>query len=773
MIRGDADGVVQRLSAALDGGSLTAQALDHARVLETLGEQYHRLSDIGEAKRRWDEALLIRQRTFGDSSAEAAVGYAYRTRYHSYMAASQHDHQELALHVGGRAKHLLRTQEGSIEAFERVLILREYGYAFKVAAMAGTMDGHVRLLRTRSYFHEALRTAIAAQDTIWIAQVLHDIGNTFTDEAGWAGLPVPKSVIVDSAHTCYQRSIALMTAAGFGTSEAVMMDHYTTALLYRYAYGADSIRNSLAAFDRALRTMLQHVGQPATIDPLHYDPRITNPAQMVELLHQRAELQQRWLDLRTELQQLNDAIRSIEAAVPYWEQILREYKSSDLEKVTSSYSHFPFRLGSKLFLQRYLHNKDRDDLYTALIWSERNRNALLQRKRIRVGLEPITMDAPALDQSRIVAPVGTVVIAFNHPSYGNVFVIDENGLSVTALPEIPMDPDNSSGQFKEFAVADHAWTPERYAQEGYRWYKHLLEPVLEHRGARNIVIVPYGSLALLPFEALCTSPAASQWNDVVFLGRTHTVRYARSVAEALNTTAPCTRNGAFFATAKTDSLADLPFARSLIDQLHASHKSSLLDTDLDKAALVGAFHSPGILHFATHGVNPATPDAAPFLLLADGPWLSTSLHDKEIHRTLAVLSTCSSGSGRNFQGEGVMSIAHAFLNAGTTSVLHTLWPVDDRATSEILRTFYEGLDDGLPASEALQQAKMDFMKRHADDGLAAPFYWSGIILSGTDVRLEPEHGRKWWFAIGAALILGGGGYIFSKRRKRSRDLAAN
>ncbi len=771
MMLGDAQGVIQRLSNTLFSASLKEQPLQHARVLELLGEQYHRLSDIGEAKRSWDEALLLRQQAFGDSSIEAAVGYAYGTRYHNYMAASQHDHQALALQVAACAKHLLRRGKGSIEPYERILILREYGYAFKVAAMAGTMDGHVRLLRTRSYYHEALRAAITARDTIWIAQVLHDIGNTFTDEVGWSDLPVSKSVIADSAHICYQRSIELMTAAGFGTSEAVMMDHYTTALLYRYAYGPDSCRASIAAFDKALRTMLQHVGQPPTIDPLHYDVRITNPAQMVELLYQRAETQQRWIDPRTEVQQLNDAIRSIKAAVPYWEQILREYKSSDLEKVTGSYSHFPFRLGSKLFIQRHLLTGDRDDLYTSFQWSERNRNVLLQRKSIHVGLDPTAMNVPELEPSRIVAPAGTVVIAFSHPE--NVFVIDENGLSVIALPEIPLDPDNSTGKFKEFAIAEHAWTPDSYAREGFKWYKHLLAPVLEYRKARNIVIIPYGSLALLPFESLCTSPSATQWGNVAFLGQKHTVRYARSVEEALSPAAQCTRTDAFFATAEVDSLADLPFARTLIDQLHASHNGSVLDNHLDRPDLIEAFNSSGLLHIATHGVNPAVPDAAPFLLLADGPWSSTSLHDKEIRRTLAVLSTCSSGSGRNYQGEGVMSIAHAFLGAGTKSVVHTLWPVDDRATSEILRAFYECLDDGLLASEALHRAKMEFIQRHGDDGLAAPFYWSGIVLSGTDVRLEPEQEPTWWYAIGAALAFGGGGYMFSRRRKRSRDLAAN
>ena len=117
-----------------------------------------------------------------------------------------------------------------------------------------------------------------------------------------------------------------------------------------------------------------------------------------------------------------------------------------------------------------------------------------------------------------------------------------------------------------------------------------------------------------------------------------------------------------------------------------------------------------------------------------------------------------------------MSIAHAFLGAGTKAVVHTLWPVDDRATSEILGDFYKGLEEDLPASEALGRAKTDFIARHTDDGLADPFYWSGIVLTGTDVRMVPMRNSTWWYALGALPVLAGG-YMFSKRRRRSRALA--
>ncbi len=768
MIHGETESVISWLEKDL--ARPAADPLSRARSLELLGEQYHRLSDIGEAKKYWDDALLLRQLTFGDSSAEAAVGHAYQARYHSYMASPQADHIRLAHVESARAKHLTRSRKGRIAPTEGVMILREYAYACKVWEMDRGLDNHARLVTTRSLYREALRAAMAAHDTIWIAQVTHDIGNTFTDEAGRHDSPVPTQETVDSALLCYHRSIALMNAAGFGTSEAVMMDHFTTALLYKAAYGPDSCSGAIAAYDRALRTMLQHVGHPPDVDPLIYDAHITNPAQMVELFYLRALSLRLRDDVYPEDNYVDGAIRTLEAAVPYWEHLLRDYRSRDIEKVVGSYGHYPFMPGSEMYLRRYIRKGDAEDLHRSLIWSERNRGASLQRKRLLAGLPINAGNDPSLAPSGLIALKGSVIIAFNHSGFKAAFVVDEKGLSVTELGELPADLNRTTGRFDAFTVGQPGSTPERYAADSYAWYARLLKPVLDNRQVREIVIVPYGSLALLPFEALSTSPAAEQWSEVAFLGKQYTVRYARSVAEALMPHAICSAENAFIATVGADTLADMPFAKALTAEMHTDFNASTRNTDLSGEELVGALASPGLIHLATHGVNPATPDAVPFLLLSDGAWPATSLRDELSHRTLAVLSTCSSGSGRNYQGEGVMSIAYALLGAGTKSVVHTLWPVDDRSTNEILGDFYKGLAKGLPASEALGQAKTAFIARHTDDGLADPFYWSGIVITGTDVRMEPVRNNPWWYAVGALPILAGG-YMFFKRRRRSRALA--
>jgi CHAT domain-containing protein len=70
----------------------------------------------------------------------------------------------------------------------------------------------------------------------------------------------------------------------------------------------------------------------------------------------------------------------------------------------------------------------------------------------------------------------------------------------------------------------------------------------------------------------------------------------------------------------------------------------------------------------------------------------------------------------------------AFLHAGAGSVLASLWPVDDRATAQLMERFHRGLASGESEVAALAQAQRAALR---DARTAHPFYWAGFSLSGT------------------------------------------
>ncbi len=146
---------------------------------------------------------------------------------------------------------------------------------------------------------------------------------------------------------------------------------------------------------------------------------------------------------------------------------------------------------------------------------------------------------------------------------------------------------------------------------------------------------------------------------------------------------------------------------------------------------------PDIVHIATHGfvdtdrpeltgislsIDPAAAAAAPsFIGLRD-------IYLLDLSARLVVLSACETALGRELKSEGLVGLTRAFLYAGARQVIASLWQVQDRSTSELMRRLYGGyLGDGLDAAEALRAAKQEV---RANPRWRHPYYWSGFVLQG-------------------------------------------
>ena len=78
-----------------------------------------------------------------------------------------------------------------------------------------------------------------------------------------------------------------------------------------------------------------------------------------------------------------------------------------------------------------------------------------------------------------------------------------------------------------------------------------------------------------------------------------------------------------------------------------------------------------------------------------------------LNSELVVLSSCRSGLGRIDAAEGIIGMQKAFFEAGSKSVVVTLWDVNDKYTSYFMKEFYEQLASGKSKSEALQATKLE------------------------------------------------------------------
>lgn len=136
----------------------------------------------------------------------------------------------------------------------------------------------------------------------------------------------------------------------------------------------------------------------------------------------------------------------------------------------------------------------------------------------------------------------------------------------------------------------------------------------------------------------------------------------------------------------------------------------------------------GVIHFATHAVvNPESPENS-FVALADGVLTAGDLyrHDPGIRTRLVVLSACETALGGE-HADSVIGLANAFLIAGASSVVASLWRVSDEATVELMQTFYQHLIEKKPVNAALRAAQLRLIKRGR---FAHPYYWAAFRATG-------------------------------------------
>jgi CHAT domain-containing protein len=144
-----------------------------------------------------------------------------------------------------------------------------------------------------------------------------------------------------------------------------------------------------------------------------------------------------------------------------------------------------------------------------------------------------------------------------------------------------------------------------------------------------------------------------------------------------------------------------------------------------------------IVHFATHGlINNKHPELSGVVLsLVDqkgqeqnGFLRLYDLYNLKLSADLVVLSACQTALGKEIKGEGLVGLTRGFMYAGAPRVVASLWQIDDRASAEFMKRFYEGLlGEKLRPAAALRAAQVSMQ---TDKRWNAPHYWAAFTLQG-------------------------------------------
>jgi CHAT domain-containing protein len=147
---------------------------------------------------------------------------------------------------------------------------------------------------------------------------------------------------------------------------------------------------------------------------------------------------------------------------------------------------------------------------------------------------------------------------------------------------------------------------------------------------------------------------------------------------------------------------------------------------LDREEINNELRGADLIHFSGHGLSWLT--GSGLLLsgarLQDAVLITPDSVDElgtSGRKKLVFLAACSTARGAQRSLLDPNSLVLSFLRAGTQSVIASRWAVDSAATSALTHNFYDEIDKGKSADEALSVA-MGAARATSEH----PYYWAGF-----------------------------------------------
>jgi len=281
---------------------------------------------------------------------------------------------------------------------------------------------------------------------------------------------------------------------------------------------------------------------------------------------------------------------------------------------------------------------------------------------------------------------------------------------------------------------------------------------------KNLIIVPDEMLSYIPFDALISHHEAesiTNYAGIPYLLYDYNITYlynSKLISRNPSRSRPFPDLTAWIpehTSAPGTSFEKLKGAEEEVQDILKLIKGSSIQKSLEKSELVDLLQKNSILHLAMHSLASENSGMSPFFMLDTiaNPLLERQMHDYEINALsisspMVVLSSCETAGGELRSGEGIMSLSRSFLQAGAASVVHSLWPVEDSKSREVMIGFYGGIKRGQSKGKALSNAKRNYINQ-APPFYTHPYYWAAFQITGDSVPLR----SKWTWPLITGCIL--------------------
>jgi len=736
-----------------------------AVTLSNLGILYRETGSYSEARSRYREALRI-AKSLGDQAgqaylssnlgvSEAALGLDEEAlaSLETALKLFRLTHQEVPA-----ARTMLRIARIRLSAGKREVAAPMVAQALATLKRSGDRrseaDAEILLGRVAAgrrefvpageHFEKAISLFTPLGNTIGRAEALH----------AW-GLATFETGDLERAQAQFEEALALRSAAGVRDAEVE-----TLYQLARVEKARDRIDESRTHIDRALeiietlRSWLagpqMRMGYLAVRDDAYllaidiyrelarHHPQAGFEALALDISERNRA--RALLDLYSEPaaaldQATSKEFETVRRMVNYWsgrvaDQATKEAPAAETANARQEVEHWITRL----------HELDEQARFRHARYAE-------------LTAQPLASD----NIQRDVLDADTVLLEYSlGQSRGTLWAVTRNSLEMFDLPPAPVIEAAAESLNRQIQQGPNAAA---WKAKAKKLSALLFNPARTSFTKRYVVIAADAGLREVPFGLL---PIPDTGRPLMNHAETTVVSSASAVRvhrEALRSRPPASRLLAIIADAVYDAgdprvpekarhpvrigFSRLPFSRREAAALEAiaTPPRTLKRVDFEANrdfVLRGGLEPFRFVHFSAHeDLNLKHAELSSLVLSQvsangrsrDGFLRAHEIETLRLRADLVVLGGCRSGLGPRIRAEGVIGIARSFLQAGAARALVSLWDVDDEASAEFMRRFYQVMlgPRRMTPGAALRDTQLSMS---ADPEWQSPRNWAGWVMEG-------------------------------------------
>jgi hypothetical protein len=285
-----------------------------------------------------------------------------------------------------------------------------------------------------------------------------------------------------------------------------------------------------------------------------------------------------------------------------------------------------------------------------------------------------------------------------------------------------------------------------YKREAYSAYQHVFGDMVKYFPVNitRLFVSPTFRHKVFNYEALVTDSSGNSFATLKYLFNKYPIFHVRNTSFiGTDYTVNVSRKNPinFIAPNYTGTLfSELPNTQKLL-------------VELQKCNYINASSSDGwvgeVLHYSGH-ISAASGVSNLSCFCIGNSKLTVAELMKENTVKLALVQGCQSASGRHMINMSQEGISKQLFNQGVNTVLSTVWPIDDGASSLIMLDLYKNLPN-TDVAHALKIAKQNVFNQ----GYHNPIYWLGMYYEGAPVTvaIEENYNLFNWFMVSISILI--------------------